>query len=235
MLPESRQKPSASAQSEPTAIAQWVADFATASPPGRILDVGCGTRPYEGLFASWDYVGIDVEESGRAGELKHVDRYFDGRSIPFEDGSFDAVMCTEVLEHCVDPVALTAEMHRVLRPGGGAVITVPFMWGEHEIPYDFRRYSINGISQLLEAAGFVVEQSVRSQPGVDALAALAASEINNALQTGSSSGAASLRARALRKIEPYLWAVLRRTWRSQYVFARIYIDNLIVARRPESR
>ena len=63
------------------------------------------------------------------------------RRIPFPDGHFDALLCTEVLEHAVAPEALIAEMHRVLRPGGSLVLTVPFAARVHHIPYDFHRFT----------------------------------------------------------------------------------------------
>jgi SAM-dependent methyltransferase len=215
-----------------TAISRWITTFSQEAAPGRILDVGCGTRPYEQLFVGWEYVGIDVAESGRPSEHKVVDRYFDGLTIPYQDESFDAVLCTEVLEHCVDATRIAGEIRRVLRPGGQAVITVPFMWGEHEMPYDFRRYSINGITQMLEFVGLEVIRAERSQPGIEAIAALVASEINNSVRN-IESRPLSLRSRLMRRAEPYLWVILRRLWQSQYVFDRVYIDNLIVAeRRP---
>src|SRR5205814_177285 len=82
----------------------------------------------------------------------------DGRVVPYTDASFDAVICTQVLEHSVDPDALLREMWRVLRPGGRLLITVPFMWGLHETPFDFRRYSSFGLPRAVEAAGFRVLQ-----------------------------------------------------------------------------
>jgi SAM-dependent methyltransferase len=213
-----------------TSIEDWIAKFVADARPGRVLDVGCGTRPYEQLFEGWDYIGIDVEDSGRPGHNKQVDRYFDGLTIPFDDASFEAVVCTEVLEHCVDEERLASEMLRVLRPDGKAVITVPFMWGEHELPFDFRRYSVNGISRLLESVGFDVLQIERSQPGIDAIAALVASEINNSI-VNVDDRPPSVIGKTLRRVEPYLWVALRRLWGSQYSFQRVYIDNLVIARR----
>ncbi len=61
--------------------------------------------------------------------------------IPLEDGSFDTVLMTEVLEHLEEPARGLAEAGRLLRPGGKLILTTPFMWPLHEEPRDFFRYS----------------------------------------------------------------------------------------------
>src|SRR5690606_38396715 len=101
-----------------------------------VLDVGCGDKSYQHLFGDVEYIGIDVEVSGRPDSNKNVDLFFDGENIPFEDDRFDFVLCAEVLEHCLDPVKLLSEMKRVLKADGILYLTVPSMWGEHETPYD---------------------------------------------------------------------------------------------------
>lgn len=126
----------------------------------RILDVGCGNKPYQDLFIESQYTGIDIEGGGHVDEAKQVDRYFDGVQIPFPDNCFDMVICTQVLEHSTDPERLVKEMHRVLTPNGVLFVTVPFVWGEHEQPFDFRRYSSFGLRKVCEEGGFV---AVRTQ------------------------------------------------------------------------
>lgn len=120
----------------------------------RILDVGCGSKPYASYFASHEYVGLEVEVSGHRDSDKKADFYFDGTSIPFDDGIFDIVMSSQVLEHAEHIDVLLAEIRRVLRPGGLFFITMPFAWPEHEEPYDFRRYTRFGHWQQLEKSGF---------------------------------------------------------------------------------
>jgi SAM-dependent methyltransferase len=218
----------------PTAIQQMVATFASGLAEGSVvLDVGCGMRPYEALFAHCQYVGIDVEASGRKADYKKPDRYFDGLNIPYDSDSFQAVLCTEVLEHCVDPQALALEMHRVLTPGGRLLVTVPFMWGEHEMPYDFRRYSRNGIARQLETVGFASVAVERLTRGVDAIEMLVHSEIVNYEQNVAPPAGTTVRAR--RRFSDRLWALQLRLWRRLYDFERIYVDNAVIAVKDERR
>jgi SAM-dependent methyltransferase len=88
-----------------------------------VLDVYCGTRPYDDLFpAESRIVGLDVED--RFGLADVVTREF----LPFDDGSFDVVLCTQAFYYVGDPAAALAEIRRVLRAGGTVVITVPVVW-----------------------------------------------------------------------------------------------------------
>jgi len=126
---------------------------------GITLDIGCGTKPYEKLFFSEKYIGMDVRTSGHDHANSVIDVFYDGIEIPFENGYFDSVVCFEVLEHVFNPDIFLKEANRVLKPGGIAVFTVPFMWDEHEQPYDFARYSSFGLNHLFLKAGFKVISS----------------------------------------------------------------------------
>jgi SAM-dependent methyltransferase len=124
---------------------------------GRILDFGCGLKPYEALFTSaTEYIGIDIENPGHDHSKEKVDVYYDGNKIPFGAKSFHCIFFSEVLEHIFNPDDILKEMHRVLAAGGVLFITTPFVWDEHEIPNDFGRYSSFGIKHLLEKNGFTV-------------------------------------------------------------------------------
>jgi SAM-dependent methyltransferase len=125
---------------------------------GNLLDVGCGTMPYRSLFGVSRYVSLDID-SERTRALSMADHYYDGDRFPFDDGSFDSLLCNQVLEHVFTPDHFVQEMHRVLKPGGRLLLTVPFVWDEHEQPWDYARYSSFGLRALLESHGFkVVEQ-----------------------------------------------------------------------------
>ncbi len=122
---------------------------------GKLLDVGCGQMPFRHLLpASTSYTGIDIPDATAFGMRRNPEVIeFNGMHIPFPDNHFDAILCTEVLEHAAHPEVLVAEMHRVLRPGGKLVLTVPFSARVHHIPYDFHRFTSYGLKQLFGAFG----------------------------------------------------------------------------------
>jgi SAM-dependent methyltransferase len=129
---------------------------------GRLLDVGCGDKPYEHLFRPYvrEYIGIEhaatFDATSASGRLKADVRY-DGRRLPFEDESFDTVMSVQVLEHTPEPASLVLEMARVLRVGGLLILTAPFSFRLHEEPHDYFRFSVHGLRELCDRAGLVIE------------------------------------------------------------------------------
>lgn len=125
---------------------------------GRLMDFGCGEKPYRDLFQVDEYIGVDVEAaaSGHGTAMSQVDVVYDGRHIPFPDAHFDSVLASEALEHVFEPDAILTEIARVTKPGGHLLLTVPFVWDEHEVPYDYGRYTSFGITHLLQRNGFRV-------------------------------------------------------------------------------
>lgn len=123
---------------------------------GRMLDIGCGSKPYRDLLAPYvdEHVGIDHE--GTAHDKSRVDVFSDCYSIPVEDGSFDSAVCTAVLEHLEEPEQALRECHRVLKESGTAIYTVPFMWHLHEEPRDFYRFTKYSLKYLFEKTGFEI-------------------------------------------------------------------------------
>lgn len=116
---------------------------------GRVLDVGCGHKPYRALMGSGvtEYLGVD-----REGGDADADARADAHALPFDDASFDAVVSFQVLEHVRDPGACVREFARVLRPGGAVVLTAPGVWPAHEEPHDYWRFTRNGMDALLAGA-----------------------------------------------------------------------------------
>jgi SAM-dependent methyltransferase len=132
---------------------------------GKLLDVGCGDRRLEPLFAPHveSIVGIEYEPvfsstdaSTRAGK---PDLYYDGKTLPFCEGTFDSVVSTEVLEHGPEPAALVAEMARVLKRGGTLLLTVPFGFRLHEEPFDYYRFTPYSLRWMVERCGLRVVEA----------------------------------------------------------------------------
>ena len=200
----------------------------------RVLDVGCGLRPYEVFFSHAKYIGIDVAQSGRLAEGKKIDFEFDGVNIPFEDNSYDIVICTEVLEHAIQPESLLKEISRVLDSGGRLFLTVPFIWGLHELPFDFRRYTTVGIKSEIEKAGLEITKIDKLVTGLEAMRMLIASEtsyyINYRIAPELRS---SYRFRMSLWVQQKLLRALFYIWQGQINFERIYIDNLVIAQKPK--
>jgi SAM-dependent methyltransferase len=118
---------------------------------------------------------LDTEKNRRE---KCADSFYDGIIFPFEATSFDSVLCNQVLEHVFDAEGFVEEIRRVLTPGGTLVLTVPFIWPEHEAPWDCQRYTSFGLKDLLQRAGLNVVEQRKLVTGGSALFALAADSLN---------------------------------------------------------
>jgi len=135
--------------------------------PLDVLDFGCGTGGMlDGLGRFGHVVGVDADV--RAVELSrsrgHDVRHIVGdASLPFDDGSFDAVTALDVLEHLREDVAALRELRRVLRPSGVLLATVPAfqsLWGDQDVvSHHFRRYRAPQLASRLRDAGFEVERT----------------------------------------------------------------------------
>lgn len=123
---------------------------------GRMMDFGCGSMPYKSLFTVDEYIGVDFDNAGHPHETEIIDVFYNGKKIPFADNYFDSVLATEVIEHIFNIDELLLELNRVMKPNAKILITCPFVWDEHEIPYDYARYTHFSLKYLLEKAGFEI-------------------------------------------------------------------------------
>lgn len=143
---------------------------------GKTLDVGCGTKPYERLFNASIYVGLEIEHTIQP-EIKKADVFYDGKEFPFDAESFDSIVSFQVLEHVFEPDEFLREINRVLKPGGKILFTLPFVWDEHEQPYDYARYTSFGVVHLLQKHGFKVLHHEKTVEDLRVLAQLLAEYI----------------------------------------------------------
>ncbi len=117
---------------------------------GTVIDVGCGNCPFEHLIDTKKahYIGVDVEDAEKWDYQNSKIVLYDGKNLPFETNSIDHFICTEVLEHVPDPHDLIADMHRVLKPDGTGIVTIPWSARFHYKPYDYHRYSPSTLTTL---------------------------------------------------------------------------------------
>lgn len=195
---------------------------------GRLLDVGCGKKPYRWLLKGVDeYIGLELDTPDNRAS-KHADLYYDGTAFPVGDSSMDAVLCNQVLEHVFNPEAFLSELHRVLRPGGVLILTVPFLWPEHEQPFDCLRYSSFGLRNWLEKAGFVVARQAKLIRGGGALCALAADQVNTRLRLLPLPFRLAGRGLVIGPISLVGW-LLDATSAAD---SELYLDNFVICHKP---
>jgi SAM-dependent methyltransferase len=122
----------------------------------KVLDFGCGSSPYRNLFPNADYRRADAIDAPDLDYEIGADE-----SIAEESGVFDVILSTQVLEHVGDPARYLSECHRLLGPGGRLIISTHGIYEDHGLPYDFRRWTADGLRTDLERAGFDVAQCYR--------------------------------------------------------------------------
>lgn len=119
---------------------------------GRLLDIGCGNKPYEKMFHGRisEHVGCDVVQSSES----QADVVCLATHLPFKDASYDTVLMTQVIEHVADHQAMLREAYRVLQNDGVLILSGPMYWPLHEEPHDFFRFTEYGLRFLLKNVGF---------------------------------------------------------------------------------
>jgi SAM-dependent methyltransferase len=114
----------------------------------RILDVGCGKKPYYPFFAPFagEYVGLDLENP-LADIAAHAE------DMPLPDDCFDVVLCLQVLEHALDPAAVVRELSRVVAPRGRVLASTHGVSVYHPDPVDLWRWTQTGLELLFSENG----------------------------------------------------------------------------------
>lgn len=119
----------------------------------RVIDFGCGDRPYQSWFEAMGahYWGADITPGAEIAVRP------DGK-IDVEDAQFDLVTSFQVLEHVWDVPTYLQEARRVLKPNGWLLLATHGNWLYHPHPHDYRRWTAEGLRREVEAAGFQLER-----------------------------------------------------------------------------
>ncbi len=139
---------------------EWVSKQAESLTAGsRVLDAGAGSGQYRRFFDHCDYKSQDFgQELGTIGNYTELDYECDITEIPAEDGSFDAILCTEVIEHVPQPERVITEFARLLRPGGTLILSAPLGAFLHQEPYHFYGgFTPHWYEKYLKENGFTIE------------------------------------------------------------------------------
>jgi SAM-dependent methyltransferase len=124
---------------------------------GRLLDMGCGQVPLYDTYRDLVSENICIDWLNTACVNPYLDYTVDLTGVlPFEIGSFDTVLLTDVLEHIPEPTHLMSEIARILRPGGKLILGVPFFYWLHEVPHDYYRYTEFALRRFCQLSGLRV-------------------------------------------------------------------------------
>ncbi|OHE05340.1 class I SAM-dependent methyltransferase [Sulfurimonas sp. RIFOXYB12_FULL_35_9] len=135
---------------------------------GKVLDIGCGQKPYQNLCICTEYIGLEIYTPQNR-QNKKADFFYDGKNMPFGEDLFDSIISNQVFEHVFNPNEFLRETNRVLKMDGVFLITVPFVWDEHEQPYDYARYSSFGLKHILSDNGFEIIEHRKSNNGIEVI------------------------------------------------------------------
>lgn len=116
----------------------------------RVLDAGAGKMPYKPLFAHVSYEAADVVPA------PGLDYVCDIAAMPVEDGRYDLILCSQTLEHVMNPITVLQEFRRIVKPGGQVWLTAPLFYPEHVKPWDYFRYTRFAWRKMARRAGLTI-------------------------------------------------------------------------------
>ncbi len=147
---------------------------------GNMIDVGCGSKPYQPIFEPYinTYFGIDYPPTAMTnyGENTKADLFVDCTDTKLEANSYDTILSTQVIEHIYDTKKYITECYRILRKGGIGIFTIPFLWQCHAEPFDYYRFTKYAIEKQFRDHAFEI---LELRPLEGAYAAIAQTKITS--------------------------------------------------------
>lgn len=196
---------------------------------GTVLDIGSANRWLASkLHPEAHYIALDYPATATAMYGCRPDIFADAHHLPIADNSVDAVACFEVMEHLSDPDRALSEIRRVLKPGGMAVLSMPFLYPIHDAPYDFQRWTGHGWERSARSNGLQITTLQASNHALHASAVIA----NLALAVPAAEAKSPVRYLLMAALAPLILlvnlaaAVLARLWPSWEGLATSYQIHL---------
>ena len=138
-------------------VASFYQDNINKYVSGRLLDLGCGSAPLYQVYRPLVSNVVCVDWANSNGEVIYADHLCDlNQPLPFDDGAFDSIIISDVMEHIFHPHQLWSEMNRVLSCNGKLLMSTPFFYCLHEIPNDFYRYTEYALRKHAENVSFKI-------------------------------------------------------------------------------
>lgn len=206
---------------------------------GVWLDYGSGSSPYRAYFRNAKLLLADMVTDSDEFSEETVDYILTpGQPCPGRDASFDGILSTQVLEHIADAAFYLRDAFRMLRPGGEMLLTTHGIWEDHPCPFDFWRWTAQGLRHEFEKAGFEVIECLPLTCGPRALLFLLAHQLSQTrLSCLSLTGLLLNGLRIIAKRKPellhrYADRFLTNLQVGREDIDRFYIALLVSARKP---
>ncbi|MGZ9096681.1 MAG: methyltransferase domain-containing protein [Micavibrio sp.] len=126
-----------------------------------VYDIGCGSKPFQGVLNGCvaKYIGVDLEDGFY--DSSHIDLVGSAYNVPIPDGTADAVISCQVIEHLERPFDAFREAGRILKEDGIFLLSFPFLYPMHAAPRDYFRYTEFAVAGILEENGFEILEKRR--------------------------------------------------------------------------
>ena len=196
----------------------------------NVLDFGCGDSRFRGLIEKKNkYTGLDIEENGFPKQRKAADVFWDDKTLPFEDESFDIIICSEVLHQVKNLNNTINEIRRVLKKNGKIFATLVFVHGEHDIPTDFLRFTSFGAKKIFEENKFAIIKFEKLLKGKRCVIQVIESAISKYLNENLNTNFKLLHILTLKIILVVIKTLF--FFLPKNIFSEIHSGNLIIAQK----